>query len=399
MGKSSLLTSIFAVGLLMCSCSNDIDQPMVFDTDQTGETLTFTLRMPTSGDKVSYSRAEGEIHVESEYTINQLSLYEYAVEGDSEKLIRVIKSNGTGKNVIDLSDIKADDHSYTFSINVPADYIGKNLRYRFVANDEAVTVPVDEESGESYFSDFMTTHASKVLETIEDKNPTADKLSEDGIAMTGVAKDGANDFITISPQIGDKTYAVEMERIVSRIDIRYRTPNLRITSAELRNAPKQGFLFTQTGLPILSDEECLTLGHHSSIASFPDFLHKAEADEETGKKHDEVNLEHIFYLYERKNSEDSYATVHIEYEIDYNDKTDEDGARQYYHGAVDIPFKAGDKYVDAVRNHRYTIVLGNGDDPVSGRIKFQILVDDWVDVAVSEEFTSDDELITVEPGN
>ena len=117
--------------------------------------------------------------------------------------------------------------------------------------------------------------------------------------------------------------------------------------------------------------------------------------EEGEQKTEKVELEKVFYLYERANSETASAMVHIEYEVDYNNKVDDEGNRVYYHGSIDVPFaKADGSFVDAIRNHRYTIVLGNGKEPVAGEIKFNIIVNDWIDVAIDDEFTSDDPEVT-----
>lgn len=379
MKKSQSSTWMLALGLLACSCSTqDMEYPTRTAVEQS-RALTFTLKMPAGG-KISYTRADGEmIHDETEYAINHLSLYEYEVGADSsEKLVRILKSNGNGKNVIDLTD-RGSDNSYTISISVPAEYIGKDYRYRFVANDVNLADP----ESESDFTSFSIAHATRELLS----GNSADALSGSGIAMSGTASDGVDDVITIAE---GTSCTVDMQRIVSRIDLRYETPNLKVTSMELRNAPRYGFLFKQGAIPSFADEDCITLGHHASVQLPENFLKDLEEDE-SGRKPELIELEKAFYLYERANGEYGSAMVHIEYEVDYNDKVDAEGNKVYYHGSIDVPFsKADGTFVDAERNHRYVIVLGNGKEPVAGEIKFRFVVEDWQDVAISDEFTSDD---------
>ena len=57
-----------------------------------------------------------------------------------------------------------------------------------------------------------------------------------------------------------------MTRIVSRVDIKYETPNLKVTKVELQNAPKKGYLFPQDALtaPATEDDK-LTLGLNANV--------------------------------------------------------------------------------------------------------------------------------------
>ena len=97
---------------------------------------------------------------------------------------------------------------------------------------------------------------------------------------------------------------------------------------------------------------------------------------------DIVELKKAFYLYERRNTEEDGAIIHLEYTVDANGTE--------YNGILDVPFKrtSGDKaYIDTKRNHLYTIVLGNGDEPVSGRVSATLIVDDWNLVEIDEPIT------------
>ena len=112
-----------------------------------------------------------------------------------------------------------------------------------------------------------------------------------------------------------------------------------------------------------------------------DFLSELEDDTYSMKK--------AFYVYERANTADDCLTIHIEYYVAANGRED-------YEGAVDVPFrKTGEngeyEYIDAVRNHLYTIVLGNGTDPVSGKVSATVKVAEWNGVDIDEPLTDEDD--------
>lgn len=363
MKKSLILTSVMIAGLLATSCSSE--EMAVSQPTAPGSALTFKISLPVT-EKVNYTKAE--IHDVSEYTINSLALYEYEVGDDSEEtLVRVLRSGGNAGQMIDLGN-KKSDNSYEFSIIVPAENLGKKYTYRFIANDAAT-----HEVG-TPFSGFSATPATLTLSS-ED---TADRMAENGIAMSGVARENNSEVITMAENL---KCDVAMTRIVSRIDIKYQTPNLKVTAVELRNAPTLGTLFPQSELPAFENDACITLGANANTPMPTDYLKNIE-DKDTEE------LQKAFYLYERKNEEGKSAVVHIEYEIDANDK------EQPYHGYVDVEFKKADgTYVDAVRNNLYTIVLGNGKEPVVGKVHFTVNVTDWTPVELEDYLTSDDETI------
>lgn len=287
--------------------------------------------------------------------------------------------------------------------------MGRKFRYRFVANDNTV----DPASGSQFATitgqaddgsdDIPGLRDFRAAHTILEGN-TADVLSRNGIAMSGTALNGADEVIVMDR---DLSCSVAMQRIVSRIDIRYATPNLKVTAVELRNAPKYGFLFDRNGdgsAPAIDAADCLTLGRNTDTPLPTGFLR--DLKDEEGTPLGQFAMNKAFYLYERSNMEGNSATVHIEYDVDYNGKTevitdeegkpvtDEEGNEQtrpvYYHGSIDVPFSTKEGYVDALRNHRYTIVLGDGDKPVSGAVKVTLTVKEWNDVVIDELLTPKD---------
>ena len=363
MKTKSILATILCATLLLAGCSKE--ENMDKGPAGTQRTMTFTLRTP-AGDKVIYTKAT---HDEPEYKINRLTLYEYEVadDGTTTTLSRILKyPDGLGDNTLDLVD--GGNGTYTFSIIIPQSNDGKKFAYKFIAND----APADPAVGSS-FDGFKTTEATVALT----EGNTADALAADGtgIAMSGVAKNGTDETITMQNGI---TCTVQMTRIVSRVDIKYETPNLKVTKVELQNAPKKGYLFPQDALtaPATEDDK-LTLGLNANVTLPTGYL-KDDPDQTV------VEMKKAFYLYERSNEDGNTAQVHIEYEVAANGTT--------YTGAVDVPFKKTSDdlgYVNAQRNHLYTIVLGHADDPVAGKVTAKLVVDEWNSVEIDEPMTED----------
>ena len=368
---SVLLASTVAFG--MGSCSNEA--PLSPDT-ATGkeQTVTFTLRTPV-GEKVSYSRA---LHDASEYAINSLVLYEYEIndEAGTSSLTRIMKyPDGSGKNTI--IPVDGGDGTYTFSIIIPTDYDGKKYSYRFVANDATKTPAL----GSNFTSTLGIASANKTVvvnsgsESDEEANPTGDFLAEGGITMTGTAKVGGEEIFQMQPGI---KASVEMTRIVSRIDVKYETPNLKITNIELQGAPTMGYLFPQSEFGVPNSTQFVNMSLNKNCELPTDYLEKLE-DKTI------INLNKAFYLYERANAEGNSIIVHIEYDVDANNTT--------YKGSINVPFRRTSEdtgYVNTLRNHLYTIVLGNGSEPVAGKISSKIIVDEWNLIEVDETLTDDD---------
>ena len=363
MMKGTLIySSALVMALLTASCSSENVVESI--PDSADHNLTFTLRTP-AGEKVGYTKA---LHDSPEYAINSLTLYEYEVADDgSTSLARVMSyPDGNGKN--SLNPVDGGNGTYTFSIIVPAANDGKKYSYKFVANDATPTQSIGSD-----FNTFSQTLASLTFGAVE--TPTADLLAKNGIAMSGVAVAGGNEILTMSKGL---TCDVNMTRIVSRVDIRHQIPNLKITEVTLHGAPQSGFLFPQSIVPLVQPENCVSLGLNTNVVLPADYLNRL-------KDIDEVNLKKAFYLYERQNSDENSAYVNIKYTVDANSTE--------YVGEIDVPFRTTGENPTAVhaqRNHLYTIVLGNGTDPIAGKVTARLIVDDWNLVEVDEPLTDDD---------
>ena len=354
MRKNLLLTSALLAALGLSSCSNE-DMPQQPDSlANAGEQfITFSLKTPT-GDKVHYTRADGEmIQDAAETAINTLDLYEYEIKDDgTSNLVRVMRYNSSASDNI-LNPVKSEDDfsKYNFTINIPGDHKNKSYTYRFVANaDQAAAL------GTAFNTGLYTSTAS--LPATFDGSTLGSSM-----LMTGTAKSGNDEVIAMQEGLN---LSVELTRVAARIDIKYETPNLMLTKVEVRNAPSRSYLFPHAAIEYPAGNSFSTMA--IAEGKLPTDYLKNLDDKTAG------DIKKAFYLFERNNTEADGAVVHLEYTIDA------DGIEHY--GELDIPFcKTGgdDKgtYVNTMRNHLYRIVLGHNDDPIVGKVTAQFTVEDW----------------------
>ncbi|MDE6247276.1 MAG: hypothetical protein K2M41_05485, partial [Muribaculaceae bacterium] len=299
----------------------------------------------------NYTRA---IHDESEYEITNLAMYEYEVGNPSAPKRVFTYDKNSGSNSLKLN--VGENGAYSFSIQIPAEYDGSKYSYLFVANDPEMI---------SYSGALTDLKGSLSDKIIPSDGPSSAKynggiLSAFGMPMTGIAKVNSEEEFVMESGL---TCSVELVRAVSRIDMKYEVPNLKLTNVEFRGCPQSGYLFAQSAVTTPSAKRVTLNLSEWQLPS--EYLQNIEDQKEW-------KCEKAFYVYERPNTETDSAIVHIEYEVWLND--------QAYPGSVDIPFKrtSGDgAYVDILRNHRYTIVLGNGDEAIGGKVTAKLIFDEW----------------------
>lgn len=318
--------------------------------------VTFTMSTP-AGEAVPYS-ATRTSHDEAEWTINKLALYVYAVDADGNgTFLRSYATDAAGEEAINI--ISNGAGTYTFTLRAPVSDMNARRRFVFVANDAVASVPGAGDP-QANLDDAMATV------TLEN-NATADALAvkDKGIAMTGTAQSSGSDVVTITPGVKCE---VHLKRIVARVDIQNNTPNLVIKSVVLENAAPKGYLFAHNPVKA-ADEGYITEGMNAGVS--------------LGSSYDEQkDLQKVFYLYERTNSEAGSAQVRITYMINNSN------------GSVTVPFKKTSDdmaYVDIERNTLYTIVLGNGDPIVTNKVTFTLNVEDWNAVDLDESVDPDED--------
>ena len=380
-----LMSIALLTALLSTSCSNDIAPEL--EPVNSGNTLTFTIT-PPAGEKVEYTRA---LHDEQEYAINNLFLLEYEVNGEEGVLTRAMAwpdNVATGNNTLNLTPVQNADASHTFSIVVPEANMGKTYSYYFLVNNGT--------SANALLS-VTTIEQAKKLDTKEpDINetlagnyftyPHGTSTNENaiGLRMSGVAECNGKNTIVAGT---DLNCDVKLTRIVARLDVEYQTPNLRISEITLDGFARSSFFFPKFDddknpvYPMRYEDQ----EYSKTMTLNPDveLPEKYLKDEETK---DKVELKKAFYTYERANSAESGNVVHIRYYV-----IDDNGKE--IPGEIDVPFMTKDgRYVNTERNHLYRIVLGNGKEPVAGKLTASIIVDDWNPVDVDAPLTEDDRI-------
>ena len=208
--------------------------------------------------------------------------------------------------------------------------------------------------------------------------------STKGLRMSGVAECKGKSTIVAGT---DLNCDVKLTRVAARLDVEYQTPNLRISEITLEGIARSHYWFSKLDddknpvYPMaFKDQE-----YSKTMTLNPDVeLPEKYLKDEEGK--DKVELKKAFYTLERANSEESGNVVHIRYTV-----IDDNGKE--IPGEIDVPFMTKDgRYVNTERNHLYRIVLGNGKEPVAGKLTATIIVDDWNPVDVDAPLTEDDKI-------
>lgn len=193
--------------------------------------LTFTIALPGEAAVEVDTRA---IHVVDEWAIDQLWVYEF--DRDGAKLL---------KEPVDVKDklnYTGNEAKFTYTIDGLTEGA---VRTFFVANTEKVGT-----KGQS-LTDIQNIVLAKKLAT-ESKNILTPKGTDplpttgDGfrIPMTGVAMDGGSANIAYGP---NSTAKVELTRVVARIDIINKMPELTINEISLHKAFNESYLHTNHG--------------------------------------------------------------------------------------------------------------------------------------------------------
>lgn len=252
--------------------------------------VSFTMNTP-AGESVPYGASRAPQHDEAEWTIHKLSLYVYSVDGQSKGTFLRSYSTDATTDEERISIVSNGAGTYNFTLRAPAVDLKTKQRFVFVAND-AFAKPSTGETQDKLSEKLATVTLSN--------NDPADNLAKAnaGIAMSGIAKSGSNDVVTITPGVRCE---VKLKRIVARVDVKNNTPNLVIKSIEMQQAAPKGFLFEHTPIAA-ADETYITEKMNTTVAL---------GDSYEAQKH----LKKVFYLYERPNSDGKTAQIKITYKI------------------------------------------------------------------------------------
>lgn len=365
--KRLMLTALAGMLLVgFSSCSQEMTrkgEPQVVDelVSPSLDGITFSLQFSGQDPKMVDTRA---IHDNAEWDIKDLQVFVF--DRDNNFLKRVVVERGTGNGKLEVGGA---DAKYTYPLaDGLSDYpVANSIRqFFFLANG----APIEDLDATSTLQD-LETRVFDAQQKADPKSILTTKTGVDYIPMTGMATSEKGS--TLIPYSKGMQATVFLTRVVARIDIVNRIPDLRITEITLHNT----FLKSRVSA---SDAEVERFAE-------PVQPYASLAGGLVGDRTPEgARLKKAFYLYEGKNLDAGGKCVYVRIKGELT----KGGTKTTYF--YNIPFKKKDlgsagfgTVVDVKRNHLYTIVLGS--DKNKGRIDFAFVDEDWDMLTFYEQFT------------
>ncbi len=364
-----LLYAAAALLLGISSCSKEADD---LPADNPGQDIkvNFSVALP-GGSDIVYPSKTRDTHTATEYEISNIVLYEFSVS-DGNQPTTLFDKHSFSK--ADGSIVSQSAGVYTMTFTIPYKYYKEKRKFIFVANDalaDAGLKTTEDDGTGTSFTEF-----NKALATIVVKdNDKASVLSpQAGIAMSGVGMVNSSDIITLTSAFNCE---VTLKRIVARVDVVNKTPNMVITDIKLHKAASKAHIMPQSGsfaAPTGSTDVEMQYNENTENGN--------SGTPGLGSSYEEQNnngggLKKVFYMYERENKEDNHSSVEISYTLNENVK-----------GSVIVPFRKRDEsqeWVNIERNHLYKIILGNGKPVVTSPVEISFTDEDWNVVDVDND--------------
>jgi len=389
MKKRNLLILMAAAVLTsvgLASCSSEAE-----NTEASGQTLTtgsvtFKISLP-AGDAVHFNtRTPTPIQDGNEYQFMTLKMLVY--DAKDEKLLSVenISLPGTLNNTTNPTAARLAtnglDYEYTYTASMANGTLAR--RFVFIAND-ACTDPNLAATTKSY-SDLPNALAAIAVTAAAQSTTFASGY----LPMTGEATTNGSPIINM-----DQTAAVQanvtLTRCVARIDIKNNVPNLEITDLKLINANPNGFLMqsgtvgsivvptSMTKIDGVEPFTALTSLTNSEYCETGKFYPLQSALDGSGNVTTPAHLKKAFYVYEDvDNALDGVLTLLVQGKLSNT-------IGVYYQ----IPFAKGNvlghtpgaddaEGIEIVRNHLYTVTIGDGTKVgINTRMTATLAVADW----------------------
>ena len=413
MKKNDFLTKTLLFGafaLATAACSNEeltVVDPNINSGDDAPK-LSITVKAPAGEGVIVRNATRAEETQDSyESALKSINVYLFQCATNStQETDYTYSCKLTFKATADDNGAiawQSDSDGKTCVTAIPAELMGKYVRMAIVAND----APTDPglTVGTTNFNAFRSALATASLSTESGSPSLADLLVGSSENMTA---DGATGFPmgavvgSAATQFTAKGVSVEgvtLVRNVARIDICNYATDLVITSVKLTNANNKSYLFSgssavnvpsgQTAVTISPLAEYTTKIGETGLA----YTNKGESSDTeitdpTALK--TLNTHRAFYLYEQAvGSSTNSPVVTIEYKVGDGSKT----------GTIDVKFEnttdGTTTYVaNVVRNHIYTIQLGDGGAISTGKVTATFTVEDWTEgETIDEELTPDSDAV------
>lgn len=396
---------------------------IVIRTPSPDDVINPGSRADVAGEETDGDIPETVLHEKQEWTVKKLGVYIFMASSQSAsdakyhlvKKTENITFGETGVPGESGTDLGNGEYSYTEPLEDKM--LGNYLKVLLVANEKSLSdltldTNYDGTSGTTLDA-FKRLIATAVL--ADGPGQRADVISGGvytdetdltgetytGIVMSGVAKKGESEEIHLAAASSLELDAL-LTRNVARIDIRLNKQKLKLKNAVLKTTWKQAYLFPQDPFSVpsgvLTTNPLLPVSQYAEVlgddkAGFSYQVPESDTEPEEVTR-DRNTLKHVFYLYEQVNTaEENSATIEVTYTL-----PDANGVEQ--EGVLSIPFKTvtaegTESYVNTVRNHLYTVVLGDGT--LDGKVVFRIDVDDWEPNEIHEFLPGDDSEAVPEP--
>lgn len=417
MKKNDFLTKTLLFGafaLATAACSNEeltVVDPNINSGDDAPK-LSITVKAPAGEGVIvrNATRADEETQDSYESALKSINVYLFQCATNSgQETDYKYQCTLTFKATADDNGAiawQSDSDGKTCVTAIPGELMGKYVRMAIVAND----APTDPglTVGSTNFNAFRSALATASLSTTSESPSLADLLVGSATDMTA---EGATGFPmgavvgTAATQFTAKGVSVEgvtLVRNVARIDICNYATDLVITSVKLTNANNKSYLFgATTGVNVPSGQNTggVTI---SPLAEYSTRITPGLAYTNKGESSDTeitdptalktLNTHRAFYLYEQAvGSLANSPVVTIGYKVGDSSSSST--------GTIDVKFEnttdGTTTYVaNVVRNHIYTIQLGDGGAISTGKVTATFTVEDWTEgETIDEELTPDSDAV------
>ncbi len=411
MKKNDFLTKTLLFGafaLATAACSNEeltVVDPNINSGDDAPK-LSITVKAPAGEGVIVRNATRADIQDSYESALKSINVYLFqCATSSTQETDYKYSCKLTFKAAADDNGAIAwqeNSNGETCVTDIPGELMGKYVRMAIVAND----APTEPTAGTTSFYDFRSALATASLSTTSGSPSSADLLVGSSSDMKA---DGATGFPmgaivgTAATQFTAEGVSVEgvtLVRNVARIDICNYATDLTITGVTLTNANNKSCLFgATTGVNVPSGqntggvtisplaEYLARIGDGGLAYTNKEESSTTEITETAALK--TLNTHRAFYLYEQAvGSSANSPVVTIGYKVG-----DSSSSKT---GTIDVKFENTDgTYVDnVVRNHIYTIQLGDGGAVSTGKVTATFTVADWKEgETIDEELKPDSEAV------
>lgn len=364
----------------------------------------------SSASSITVTRATRETQTTEEKSIENLYIYLFELSDDATDYsddsfvyYNVYPFTPTDDSDADETEYIIDDGSgnMTGAIEITSEMLDKVVKVVVLANDQPKT---ELTAGSSTLEDFKQELATASVSDGDNVdalvgNPENEEATGYPMSATAYVDNYSNVSYNVDSDAGEWAeltllgvdMTADLTRNVARLDVFNYIPNLSITNVYVTNAANQSFLFPQydedgdLDYSSPDDASFIQLNAYTGYTTdgtFDTFSYTTP-DEDTEDAARELNtLEHVLYLYEQEVTDESTSPiVFIEYSVDLTTTTKP--------GYVKVPFfttpddGTDGEYVDVIRNHCYTIQIGDGEN-VTGDVEAKLVVSDWEEGEVIE---------------